>query len=106
MLRIPSLRNAVSLALLFAATFGVVAQPAAQKLARPTTQQAAWHDCEIGMFIHFGPATWQDVEYDTLGTPLERINPDKLDTDQWVSAAEAMGAKYIVFVAKHTGGFC
>ena len=30
----------------------------------------------------------------------------KLDTDQWVAAAEAMGAKYIVCVAKHVGGFC
>ena len=38
--------------------------------------------------------------------PWRKINPDKLDTDQWVAAAEAMGAKYIVFVAKHTGGFC
>ena len=106
MLRIPNLRNAVSLACLFAVTFCVVAQPAAEKLARPTPQQAAWHGCEIGMFIHLGPATWQDSEYDTLGTPLQRINPDKLDTDQWVATAEAMGANYIVFVAKHTGGFC
>jgi len=77
-----------------------------KKLARPTPEQVAWHDCEIGMFIHFGPATWQDREYDDLSTPLEKINPAKLDTDQWVTAAEAMGAKYIVFVAKHTGGFC
>ena len=105
-LRIPNLRHAVSLVCLFAVTFCVVAQPAAEKLARPTPQQQAWHGCEIGMFIHLGPATWQDSEYDTLGTPLQKINPDKLDTDQWVATAEAMGANYIVFVAKHTGGFC
>jgi alpha-L-fucosidase len=83
----------------------VAADPAA-KLARPTPEQIAWHECEIGMFIHFGPATWQDAEYDTLKTPLEKINPAQLDTEQWVEAAKAMGAKYIVFVAKHTGGFC
>ena len=105
-LRIPNLRHAVSLVCLFAVTFCVVAQPAAEKLARPTPQQQVWHGCEIGMFIHLGPATWQDSEYDTLGTPLQKINPDKLDTDQWVATAEAMGANYIVFVAKHTGGFC
>jgi alpha-L-fucosidase len=34
------------------------------------------------------------------------MNPAELDTAQWVAAAEAMGAKYIVFVAKHVGGFC
>lgn len=79
---------------------------AAPTLARPTAQQVEWADCEIGMFIHFAPNTWQDREYDNHSTPLEKINPEKLDTDQWVSAAEAMGAKYIVFVAKHTGGFC
>ena len=90
----------------FLGPLSVVAQQPAGKLARPTPEQAAWHDCEIGVFIHFGPATWQDSEYDTLATPLEKINPAKLDTEQWVATAEAMGAKYIVFVAKHNGGFC
>lgn len=74
--------------------------------AQPTPEQAAWHDTEIGMFIHFAPNTWQDREYDDLSTPLSAINPGNLDTDQWVSAAEALGAKYVVFVAKHVGGFC
>ncbi len=32
-------------------------------------------------------------------------NPAKLDTDQWMEAAKAMGAKYCVFVAKHCSGF-
>lgn len=74
--------------------------------ALPTPEQAAWHDTEIGMFIHFAPNTWQDCEYDRRDTPLDQINPIKLDTDQWVQVAESMGAKYIVFVAKHVGGFC
>lgn len=58
------------------------------------------------MFIHFAPNTWQDREYDDLSTPLEKIDPARLDTKQWVDVAEAMGARYIVFVAKHVGGFC
>ena len=76
------------------------------KLTVPAPQQAVWQDFEIGMFIHFAPNTWQDQEYDDLSTPLDKINPNKLDTDQWVRAAELMGAKYIIFVAKHVGGFC
>ncbi len=74
--------------------------------ARPTPAQAAWHDCEVGMFIHFAPNTWTDREYDDLSLPLTRFDPQQLDTGQWVAAAEALGAAYIVFVAKHAGGFC
>ena len=74
--------------------------------ARPSPQQLAWHDYELGMFIHIAPQTWQDSESDNLTTPLSAINPAKLDTDQWVRVAESLGAKYIVFVAKHEGGFC
>ncbi len=78
----------------------------APQLAVPTPEQAAWQDMELGMFIHFAPNTWQDKEGDDRSTPLDRISPEQLDTDQWVSVAESMGAKYIVFVAKHVGGFC
>ncbi len=75
-------------------------------LALPTAEQLAWQDMEIGMFMHFGPNTWQDVESDDLSTPLSGINPKRLNTDQWAQCAVALGAKYIVFVAKHQGGFC
>jgi alpha-L-fucosidase len=74
--------------------------------AQPSPQQRVWQDLGMGMFIHFAPNTWQDKEYDDLSTPMSAINPDKLDTDQWVDTAVKMGAKYIVFVAKHAGGFC
>jgi alpha-L-fucosidase len=77
-----------------------------RKLAVPTPNQTAWQDLEIGMFVHFAPNTWQAREYDDLSTPLSAINPAQLDTDQWVECALGLGAKYIVFVAKHVGGFC
>ena len=81
-------------------------QGAADTLARPTPEQVAWHDMELEMFIHFAPSTWQDTQHDNLSTPLSAINPEKLDTEQWADVAVAMGAKQIVFVAKHVGGFC
>ena len=58
------------------------------------------------MFVHIAPNTWQDKEYDDLSTPLSAINPSQLDTDQWAEYARSLGAKYIVAVAKHAGGFC
>lgn len=57
------------------------------------------------MFVHFAPNTWQDKEYDARTTPLNEITPS-IDTDQWAECAANLGAKYIVFVAKHAGGFC
>ncbi|MEI7955777.1 MAG: alpha-L-fucosidase [Verrucomicrobiota bacterium] len=85
------------------------AQPPAQpasSLARPTPQQVAWQDLEMGMFIHLAPQTWQNNDQDQMTIEASAMNPEKLDTDQWVRTAEGMGAKYIVFVAKHEGGFC
>ncbi len=81
----------------------------AVELARPTPQQAAWQDMEIGMFLHLSTNTW-DPEYGRtfryIHIPAAEINPDRLDTDQWAQAAVDMGAKFIVFVAKHHTGFC
>jgi len=83
-----------------------IASAANRKPATPSADQAAWQDLEVGMFVHFAPNTWQDKEYDDLSTPLSAINPAQLDTDQWAQCAQGLGAKYIVAVAKHAGGFC
>src|SRR5882724_952212 len=76
----------------------------AGKVALPSFQQRSWQDLHVGMFIHFAPNTWQDKEDDDLSTPLSEINPQNLDTEQWADTAVKMRAKYIVFVAKHSGG--
>jgi alpha-L-fucosidase len=78
---------------------------AADSLARPTPAQLAWQDLELGMFIHFAPNTWQDKEYDDRSLPPSAIMPT-VETEQWAQTAQALGAGYIVLVAKHVGGFC
>ena len=75
-------------------------------LATPSLTQFKWHEQERIMFVCIDPCTWQGREYDNHSTPLEQINPEKLDTDQWCETAQLWGAKEILFVAKHTGGFC
>ena len=77
-----------------------------QSLARPTPEQVAWQDLELGTFIHFAPNTWQDRPFDDHSTPLSAINPAQLDTDQWADVAVSAGSRYVVLVAKHVGGFC
>jgi alpha-L-fucosidase len=75
-------------------------------LARPSEVQYRWHEQERIMFVCLDPCTWQGREYDNHSTNLSHINPSKLNTDQWCDAAVAWGAKEILYVAKHTGGFC
>src|ERR1700679_3470557 len=74
--------------------------------ALPSADQIAWQDLEMGMFVHFATNTWQDVESDNLTTPLSVIDPKGLGTNEWAVTAIIFGGRYIVFVAKHQGGFC
>lgn len=78
-----------------------------QQLAKPSAVQYKWQEQGRIMFVHFGVATWLGQEYDETGEfDISRINPTKLDTDQWCRVAKSWGAKEIIFVAKHAGSFC
>ena len=72
----------------------------------PSKAQLRWQNYEQTMFVCLDPCTWQGREYDNHSTPLIRINPTELNTDQWCEVAKSWGARLILFVAKHTGGFC
>ena len=77
-------------------------------LPRPSRQQALWQDMDLGMFFHFDlpiyQPGWNWRSWKDRPTP-QMYNPSKLDTDQWMEAARAMGARYAVLVAKHCSGF-
>lgn len=74
----------------------------------PTPVQKAWQDMELGMFFHYDipifKPDWRWKSFKDHPDP-SLYNPAKLDTDQWMEAAKAFGAKYVVFVAKHCSGF-
>lgn len=55
------------------------------------------------MFIHWD-LQWDHRDYDHKPKPSV-FNPTKLDTDQWMQAAQAFGAKYCVLTAPHGTGF-
>ena len=75
-------------------------------LALPTQAQIDWQNMEQTMFICLDPCTWEGVEQGNHTYPIEKMNPSKLDVNQWIDAAEAFGAKMVLFVAKHSSGFC
>lgn len=78
-------------------------------MAKPGPVQRVWQDMEVGLFIHFNMFTyapeWNFRTFKNHPSP-ELFNPVKLDTDQWLEAGKAFGAKYAVLTAKHCCGFC
>ena len=67
----------------------------------PTDVQLRWADYEVGAIGHFLPISNQHGCRDATA-----FDPHNLDTDSWVRAIAQFGAKYAVFVVRHTCGFC
>jgi alpha-L-fucosidase len=78
----------------------------AKQLARPTKQQMAWQDLEIGMFCHFGLNTFHNREWGDGTDDPAAFNPSQLDARQWVRTAKRAGFRYLMLTAKHHEGFC
>lgn len=76
------------------------------ELAKPSPQQLAWQDMELGMFCHFGMNTFCDQEWGDGTDSAEIFNPERLDARQWARTAKRAGFKYLVLTAKHHDGFC
>lgn len=80
-----------------AAVQGVVDYPALR---------SAYVGRELGMFIHLGLETFTDVEYTDGNVAANVFAPSAMDIDQWVVAAQALGAGYACLTSKHHSGFC
>jgi alpha-L-fucosidase len=85
------------------------AEAANPKLVLPTPAQIVWQDCEIGLLYSYDIAVAAGIpkqhraHKNTLDPNL--YQPSKLDTEQWMEAAKACGARYALFVASHVSGF-
>lgn len=81
-----------------------------ERLTVPLPRQKNWQDCEVGAIFHFdmplfAPSgrTHQNSIHQTWDPQI--YNPQQLDTDQWIEAAVAMGARYAIVTATHFNGF-
>jgi len=85
-------------------------RPAKPAITVPLPRQVVWQDLEVGVIYHFdmplfAPGGWTQRNAIRQTWDPKIYNPDKLDTDQWIAAAKAMGAKYAIFTATHFNGF-
>lgn len=107
-----------------AQTTNSVSETPAQRDART----AWWRAARFGMFIHWDMSSVAGTEIswsrkgskplDITGDPAgyvedpvydnlyKKFDPEKFDAKAWVRLAQAAGMKYIIFTAKHHGGFC
>ena len=88
----------------------VAGSSGAAGLPVPLPRQKVWQDCEVGAIFHFDMPLFGDAPWSGPGAIRQtydpkRYNPAKLDTDQWVAAAKAMGGRYAIVTATHFNGF-
>ena len=103
-------------------------QPTGETVPQREARMAWWREARFGMFIHWDMSSlagteisWsrkgskpldifgeqsgyvEDPAYDNL---YKNFNPTNFDARSWVQQAKAAGMNYLVFTAKHHGGFC
>ncbi len=76
---------------------------------RPSAAQLRWQNAEFGVIFHFDIPIAARAHAPNNSTRQtfdpNSYAPDQLDTDQWLAAAKAAGARYAVFTATHFNGF-
>jgi alpha-L-fucosidase len=105
-----------------------VATPLDETAAQREARTAWWRAARFGMFVHWDMSSVAGTEIswsrkgskplDITGNPAgyvedpvydnlyKKFDPEKFDANAWVGLAKSAGMKYIVFTAKHHGGFC
>ena len=72
---------------------------------KPTPEKLAYLDMELITFPHFGMSTVSGHQQGTGKENPRIFNPTAFDAREWVRFHRAIGAKMIVFVAKHHDGY-
>lgn len=71
-----------------------------------TKTQRELEERGYGMFIHYGPNTFNQVEWSDGKLPASSVNPTDLDPDSWIRTAKEAGFRHVVLVTKHHDGYC
>ncbi|MBK8975502.1 MAG: alpha-L-fucosidase [Planctomycetes bacterium] len=77
----------------------------------PRPAQLAWQQAGFGIVFHYDLHLFDDVRYVQARNRREPpedpgiFDPTALDTDQWLAAAAAAGARFAILTASHETGF-
>jgi len=80
-------------------------------LPKPTPPQLAWQQAEVGLVYHYDLHVFDGRRYSQGAnrknsiTDIDMFNPRGYNTDQWIEAAVAMGARFAIITASHETGF-
>lgn len=85
----------------------------AQKMTLPipSPSQLRWAQAEMGVVFHYDLHVFDNKRYNQTENRINPIedynifNPQKLNTDQWILAAKAAGARFALLTATHETGF-
>lgn len=77
----------------------------------PKPHQLKWHEAELGIVFHYDLHVFDSTLYNQGNNRINPVedynifNPTQLNTDQWILAAKAAGAKFAILTATHETGF-
>ena len=105
------IKNVFVIIVFFGLYQNVLSQNDETSFPKPNKQQLAWQEAEIGVVFHYDLHVFDGKKYGQGGNRIGPIpdyqifNPINLDTDQWIKAAKAAGAKFAILTATHETGF-
>lgn len=73
---------------------------------KPSPAQLAWMEKEYIAFLHYGPNTFNHVQWGNGQEKASDYHPEHLDVAQWCRVCSQAGMKMVLFTAKHHDGFC
>ncbi len=73
---------------------------------RPSKAQLDWMEKEFIAFVHYGPNTFNNVQWGNGSEEITDYHPERLDVGQWCRVCRQAGMRMMVFTAKHHDGFC